>query len=254
MTFTSFAGRAAVSAIALALTAGAANATDLFDRKRGSMKDAPVVETDRPTCGANVALTTDYVFRGESQSDEGPAVSGGFDCEYKMFYAGVWASSIEGGDASMELDLYGGIKHKFDKIELDLGVIYYAYPDDEGLDLDYVEVKFGATAELTDRISISGTVYYSDDYFAESGEAWIYEGGITIGLGTYGRFSPTFSALIGEVNWDDDINNTDHTYWNAGVEIGFHDKFTLDLRYWGTDRDDVDAFDDRFVATISSSW
>lgn len=259
MTLSSYAGRVAASSVALLLTAGAANAADLLDRHRGSMKDAPVVERERPKCTANVALTTDYVFRGESQSDEGPAIQGGFDCDYRMFYAGVWASSIENGDASIEIDVYGGVKYKvMDKIELDLGVIYYAYPDDEPApgdpDLDYLEVKLGASADLTDNIGISGTVYYSDDYFAESGEAWIYEGGISIGLGTYGHFSPTFSALVGEVNFDDDVNNTDFTFWNAGVEVGFDDKFTLDLRYWGTDVDDVDALDDRFVATLSATW
>lgn len=265
MTITTFAGRVAATSVALMLTAGVANAAGLFDRDRGSMKDAPVEKADRPSCSANVALTTDYVFRGESQSDEGAAIQGGFDCDYRMFYAGVWASSIEFDapydGASVEVDVYGGIKHKFSNIELDLGVIYYAYPDaEEGAnnDLDYLEIKFGATAELTSNISVSGTVYYSDDYFAESGEAWVVEGGISVGLGTYGRFSPTLSALVGNVDWDDnDLSGIeDFTYWNVGVEVGLTDKFTLDLRYWGTDADEDDEplKDDRFVATISSSW
>ncbi len=258
MTLTSFAGRVAATTVALAFTAGAANATDLLHRDRGSMKDAPVVERERPKCGANVALTTDYVFRGESQSDEGAAIQGGFDCEYSKFYAGVWASSVDfGDDTSMELDVYGGIKHKFDKIEVDVGVIYYAYPDaQDNNDQDYVEFKIGLSGDITDNISLSGTLYYSDDYYNQSGEAWIYEGGISIALGTYSRFSPTFSALIGQVDWDDNAlaGSDDLTYWNAGVEIGFAEKFTLDLRYWGTD-DDANALrDDRFVATISSSW
>lgn len=254
-------GQIAATAAALLLSAGVANAADLFNRHdRGSMKDAPVAERERPKCGANVALTTDYVFRGESQSDEGAAIQGGFDCDYRMFYAGVWASSVDfetgtGDETTIEVDVYGGIKHKFaDKIEVDLGVIYYAYPDaGDDNDQDYVEFKLGLSGDLTDRIGLSGTVYYSDDYYAGAGEAWIYEGGVTIALGTYGRFTPTFSALIGQINFDDDINNEDLAYWNAGVEIGF-DKFALDLRYWGTDDDDNYLRDDRFVATLSSSW
>ena len=50
------------------------------------------------------------------------------------------------------------------------------------------------------------------------------------------------------------MNNEDLAYWNAGLEIGFDEKFTLDLRYWGTDDDVLDIHDDRFVATLSATW
>jgi uncharacterized protein (TIGR02001 family) len=49
----------------------------------GGMKDTP--EPRRCTFSANAALTTDYVFRGFSQSSEGPAVQGGFDATCGMF-------------------------------------------------------------------------------------------------------------------------------------------------------------------------
>lgn len=256
MTITTFTGRVAGSALALILSAGVASAADLFDRgDRVSMKDAPV-ERARPTCGANVALTTDYVFRGESQSDEHAAIQGGYDCEYSMFYVGVWASNVDfGDDTNIEVDVYGGIKHTFDKVEVDLGLIYYAYPDaSDNNDQDYLEVKLGLSGDIVDNVSLSGTVYYSDDYYNGSGEAFIYEGGVSIGLGTYGGFSPTLTALIGQIDFDDDVNQQDLAYWNAGVEIGFAEKFTLDLRYWGTDDDVTPIRDDRFVATVSSSW
>lgn len=255
-------GQIAATAAALLLSAGVANAADLFNRHdRGSMKDAPVAERERPKCGANVALTTDYIFRGETQSDHEPALQGGFDCDYRMFYAGVWASSVDGGDYDIEVDVYGGIKHKFGGVEADLGVIYYAYPDADdsaaGVDgpdeLDYVEIKFGLSGDLTDKLSVSGTVYWSDDYFGALEETWVFEAGMSYALGTYGRFTPTFSALIGFLD-DTEFGVDDYTYWNVGVEIGFDDKFALDLRYWGTDVDDNDALDDRFVATLSSSW
>src|SRR6476659_1523036 len=85
----------------------------------GSLKDKPA-ETRRCTFNANVALTTDYVFRGFSQSADGPAVQGGFDATCGMFYAGVWASSLDWGTiatpgpdtnaANIEMDWYGGVK------------------------------------------------------------------------------------------------------------------------------------------------
>src|SRR5690606_4005693 len=42
----------------------------------------------------NVALTSDYVFRGYSQANEDPAIQGGLDLTAGMFYPGVWASSL----------------------------------------------------------------------------------------------------------------------------------------------------------------
>ena len=44
---------------------------------------------------ANVALTTDYVWRGTSQADNGPAIQGGFDLTAGGFYGGVWGSNVD---------------------------------------------------------------------------------------------------------------------------------------------------------------
>ena len=46
----------------------------------------------------NVALTTDYIFRGVTQTDGGPAISGGFDVDADGFYVGVWGSSVDFSD------------------------------------------------------------------------------------------------------------------------------------------------------------
>lgn len=91
---------------------------------------------------ANVALTTDYVYRGISQTDERPAIQGGFDFKHDSgFYAGTWASSIswlhdmsDGGapSSSMELDVYGGYRHQFGDFGVDVGLLGYLYPGSYG--------------------------------------------------------------------------------------------------------------------------
>lgn len=52
--------------------------------------------------GANVAIATDYVFRGVSETRENPAIQGGFDASYAFgpidVFAGVWASNVDFGD------------------------------------------------------------------------------------------------------------------------------------------------------------
>ncbi len=268
MNYKTLTGRIAATTVALFVTTTAASAADLFDR--GSMKDAPVVAApERPVFSAHVGLTTDYVFRGISQTEENPAIQGGFDATYKMFYAGIWASNLDfGGDANgndianIEIDVYGGIKHKFGAVEADLGVIYYAYPsaEDAGAELDYVEIKFGLSGNLTEKVALGGTLYYSPDYTGETGETLTYEGTISIALGTYGRFAPSLTGTVGYVDFlENAFEVNSYAYWNAGVEVGLMDKITLDLRYWDTDADGTHPFagtnsDERFVATISSSW
>lgn len=259
--------RAAVFTTALLLTSGSALAGDLFNRG-GSLKDAPVA-AERPELSANVAITSDYVFRGVSQTEEGPAIQGGFDVSYKMFYAGVWASNLDfGGDgngndvANIEIDVYAGIKRKWRNTEFDLGVIYYAYPgaEDAGQEFDYVELKFASSTELTDRITFNSATYWSPDYTGETGDVITSEWQIVVALGEYRRLKPSFSALIGYVDFLDDPNEGDsYAYWNAGVEVALDDKFSLDLRYWDTDISDSnpglgDNADARFVGTLSASF
>jgi uncharacterized protein (TIGR02001 family) len=76
-------------------------------------------------------VTSNYVFRGETQTDDGIAVQGGVDFTHESgLYAGVWASNVEdpGGDKGFEYDLYAGYNFKVnDKVAFDIGYITYQY-------------------------------------------------------------------------------------------------------------------------------
>jgi uncharacterized protein (TIGR02001 family) len=61
---------------------------------------AEAASTSKLSLSANLALTTDYIFRGFSQTDEGPAIQGGFELGYKNFYLGVWGSNVNFGGPS----------------------------------------------------------------------------------------------------------------------------------------------------------
>ena len=102
----------------------------------------PVEPEWTPT--ANIGLFSQYVFRGISQTNEKPAVQGGFDLGHKSgFYVGTWASNVSWvGDGyfippnlppspsvSLEWDFYGGYKGTLPMdFGYDLGVLYYYYP------------------------------------------------------------------------------------------------------------------------------
>jgi uncharacterized protein (TIGR02001 family) len=83
----------------------------------------------------NVALTTDYRYRGISQTRLKPAFQFGADKSFTSgFYLGAWASTIKWvkdaeGDAGLEIDLYGGFKGELAKdVAFDVGVLQYLYP------------------------------------------------------------------------------------------------------------------------------
>jgi uncharacterized protein (TIGR02001 family) len=278
-----FTGKVA-TAVAVLMLAGPAIADGM---PRGSMKDTPKPEERRCKLTANVALATEYVFRGYSQTAEGPAIQGGFDVTCGIFYAGVWASNLDffagtGSfdvlgfpyDASIEMDWYLGIKPVTGKVTWDLGVIYYNYPSAQnpGLDLNYVELKVGASAEIWKDGTLGATVFYSPDYQLESGATWTIETTFAQVLPKVGMFTPTISALVayqgneGDASYRFSFGNTkDHYwYWNAGLTLGFHDKFSIDFRYWDTtlESNGPSAYckgatfqcDERFVATLKFAY
>lgn len=93
------------------------------------------------TLTGNVGLYSQYIFRGLTQTNEEPALQGGFDYSHSSgFYAGTWASNVswlrDGGGyragGSGEFDFYGGMKGAFGKSDVswDLGALYYWYPGD----------------------------------------------------------------------------------------------------------------------------
>lgn len=86
----------------------------------------------------NAALTSDYRYRGISQTRFDPAVQAGVDyTPASGFYAGAWASTIKwiddaGGNANVELDLYAGKRGNLGEVlSYDVGIITYVYPDNQ---------------------------------------------------------------------------------------------------------------------------
>ncbi len=86
------------------------------------------------TLAFNVAATTDYRYRGISQTRYKPALSAGVDFSHKNgIYLGAWGSTIKwikdySVSGGLELDLYGGYKGSLTKdVGYDVGVLHYAY-------------------------------------------------------------------------------------------------------------------------------
>lgn len=83
---------------------------------------------------ANVAASSNYFWRGVTQTQDAAAVSGGIDYSNDSgFYAGTWVSNVDfGNKTSYEMDFYAGFSGEAGAIGYDLGYVYYAYPDAKG--------------------------------------------------------------------------------------------------------------------------
>ena len=120
---------------------------------------------------ANVALATDYSFRGWSQTMREPAIQGGFDVGFDSgFSVGTWASNVNfGDDTSMEWDLYvGWSKELSDSVSLDLTAIYFDYPNERDA-LNYQE--YAAAVSFGD---VSLSINYSPAYLGVDDVSFVY--------------------------------------------------------------------------------
>lgn len=96
---------------------------------------------------ANAAVTSNYIWRGLTQTDDQAAVSGGIDFNAKSgFYVGAWASNVEYGSANSELDLYAGYGFEINDVTFDVGYLNYGYP--AGENLTFSEVYASVSWEL----------------------------------------------------------------------------------------------------------
>jgi uncharacterized protein (TIGR02001 family) len=123
----------------------------------------------------NVSLTSDYLFRGISQTGGDPAIQGGLDYTHSSgFYLGTWASNVgwiedfQGYDSgNVEIDLYGGFRGNIGKSDFtfDVGAIQYWYPGDKQAGVP--------DADTTELYAALGWKWFTVKYsYAVSGEVF----------------------------------------------------------------------------------
>ena len=191
------------------------------------------------------ALTSDYRFRGVTQTFNDPAVQAGFVLSHASgAYAGVWGSNVDfGGTAHIELDPYIGYATTLDsfanKPVLDVGLWYYAYPSQS--DLNWLELYGKLTFKdvLVQGASLLTAVNYTNDYAGKDENSWNVNATYSVPFGTTG-FGGV--AALGYTQADEyDFGGGDDHYvdWKAGVTYSFASVsgLTAELAAVGTDID-----------------
>ncbi len=202
------------------------------------------------TLSANATLTTNYVFRGISQTAGDPATQGGFEAEYRVYYLGIWGSNVDFGTtegpngarldiADIEIDYYGGIRKTLWGMDWDVGAYYSAYPSayDPAGELDYLELNASFEKTLLERWSVKLAGHWSPNYSGDVGPVGIVSLTAEYAFGRVWIFDPAIGAKVGRQIGDQAVENLDYTYWNAGLTLTPHDRpaYSFDLRYWDTD-------------------
>lgn len=235
------------------------------------------------TFSGSVALTTNYMFRGISQTNNEPAIQGAlnyalgtkdFDVDMGGYdisaYTGVWGSNVDfqdGDEAQVELDWSFGLTGTLGETGLGwtLGGVYYNYPGARGsLNYDYWEIIPALSYAPLDFVSLSVGMPYSPDYFGGSGDSYYPNGNVVVTIPGIPEKWFTLKANGGVGYQFIDKNNNygtpSYLTWTLGltanvkgVDVGF--------AYYDTNISKNDCFggtqnwcETRFVGTVSYAF
>ena len=180
----------------------------------------------------NLGATSDYRYRGISQTQNAPAIQGGVDYSHSSgFYAGNWNSPVSSlvytNGAGIETDLYAGYKKEIKGITFDVGSYNYFYPRASvgKTNYDTREVYVGA-AKGPVSIKVSQSL---GDYFAASNSrgSRYYQADVAYPI------AGTKASILAHAGRTDVANQTvlDSNDYNAGVGYNLAG-FDLAARYY----------------------
>lgn len=188
----------------------------------------------------NVSATSNYVWRGQTQTANTSAVQGGVDYGAPFgLYVGTWVSNTALG--SQELDIYGGWAGKLGPVGLDAGAVRYYYPELNSV--DWTELYVGADIDVGP-VNVSAKISGSDDAIA-TGENGIYaEAGASMDIVS----DLSVGVHAGVYDFDKKAGLSDLTDVSVSITKG---EFTF--AYIDTDADGVDYTSDQ-DARIVITW
>ncbi len=171
--------------------------------------------------GGDVAIASDYIYRGVSQTDGRPALQGDAHLRSEAgWYAGLWTSTVDlpaARAARYEVNLYAGRAWEMTRAwTASLAYVRYMYPGAAMRGhFDYDELALSARFE--DRLALTAswspnTVRYSNYGWSPRGRSAAYE--LSLRQPVLGRF-----AITGGVGYYDTsaLFHASYLAWNVGL-------------------------------------
>jgi uncharacterized protein (TIGR02001 family) len=195
------------------------------------------------TLTANMALSTQYRYRGLMQTDNKPEISGGFDFTHNSgFYLGNWDSNISWlsdedsrVSAPIEMDFYGGYRGNIvDDVPFDVGVLEYYYPGDypSGFTRPDTTELYGSVGygPMTFKYSYSPTNLFG---FAETKGSQYFDLSGNFDTGVWGL---TVNAHAG-YQYVHNLDNGSYFDWKLGVTKDLGKGLSVSVAYIDTNAD-----------------
>lgn len=181
----------------------------------------------------NVGASNNYVWRGFTQTNDAPALSGGVDYGHESgFYAGTWLGNVDFAAApttspEYEQDYYVGFSGGED-LSWDVGYILYDYPLSEDADFGEVYVGLGfnmfslsvaytTNSEIDDVDTDNSQVFVEGDIYASASAAFPLKDDVELSL-TVGRYMfDDDGDTVTPGGMESDLN---YTHYNAYISKG----------------------------------
>jgi uncharacterized protein (TIGR02001 family) len=200
---------------------------------------------------ANIGATSNYLWRGVSQTSDGAAISGGVDWGHDSgFYLGTWVSNIDWGVGSgAEVDFYGGFANEVGDFGYDVGLIYYYYPDSAYDDSNFTEFYLSGSWEF-----LSAGMAYTLDGDQPDDAQWS-SGDLYYNVGASFDLAETWSLGLtaGYYDFDTPSDDMDYSHFQADLtkSAGDWGDFTLTLSRAEEESGDDDT---KFLVSWSKSF
>ena len=161
-------------------------------------------------------ITSNYISRGVSQTQNRPAFQPWVEVESNGFYGGLWASNVRfgGGDPDRaELDIYGGYRWSIENTSFDIGYARYLYNSSGDCCGEFYALAEHEAGTLT---------IFGGAYIGHSGGLSLNDAHTGISLALNDSFSA--SATLGLASG---LN-----YGDFGVTYAFNDNYDVDARVY----------------------
>lgn len=198
----------------------------------------------------SATAASDYIFRGVSQTENGPDGFLAARLTSDDFYAGVGGESVNFHNGiTGEYDLSAGWMPSYDGFNFNVGAIRYGYTNEPAhVNLDTLEF-LGAISHAAGPFTLGASVHYTPNYFGTHEDGTYYEGTLSYPVPLLDGLS-----LNGAVGYQQKSVGGSFTNWNLGASYSFFDHLALSLRYTDTDAHRFGkTYNSHFVAGLTFS-